>query len=400
MALYSYEAYARDGKKIKGIIDAASSGTVKDQLIAQGLFPIKIITVQQQAALSLYQRFFGGVTAKDRILFTKQAAVLLRSGVPLLQTLELLIDQFSGYLRSIIIAVKDEIKGGSTLFNAMSKYPTVFDNIYLQLVRAGEASGKLELILERLASYLERKEDVSKRVSGALFMPVIQLFVAIAVIIVLMIWVVPPMIEAAQGQGKKLPDITLFVKAISDFVQNYFFVIGIFVAIIGFIFYVWKRTDSGGQLYDKIILKIPLIGYLSRMQAVVQFSYTLGLLLEGGVNLAESLDIVCNVIDNRILAQALRQARDNIIKQGKIAQYLQQTKVFPPIAIYLVETGEQSGQLDKMLLMVAQNYQTDVNELIDRLVALIGPVTMLFMAVVVGTIAAAVMLPIMQGMGV
>lgn len=398
MALYSYEAYSRDGKKVRGVLDAASVGTVKDQLVKLGLFPIKIEQAAQESNLTFFQRMFSSVSAKDKILFTKQFAVLLKSGVPLVQTLELLVEQFKGYLRSIVIAIKDDIMGGANLFNSMSKYSSVFDNIYLQLVRAGEASGKLELILERLTSYLERKEEVNKRVKGALFMPMIQIILAIVVVVVLLTFVVPPMIEAAEGQGKKLPDITLFVKGASDFMQKYFILITIIGGALGTLFYFWKNSESGGKTYDRLLLRIPLVGYLSRMQAVVQFSYTLGLLLESGVNLAESLDIVCKVIDNRILASALRDARDNIIKQGKIAQYLGETKVFPPIAIYLIQTGEQSGQLDAMLLAVAANYQEDVNELIDKLTALIAPITMLFMAVVVGTIAMAVMLPIMQGM--
>lgn len=398
MALYSYEAFSRDGKKVRGVLDAESAGTVKDQLVKQGLFPIKIDSVHQGAQLSLFRRIFSSVSAKDKILFTKQFAVLLKSGVPLMQALELLVEQFQGYLRAIVVNIKEEIKGGATLFHSMSKYSSVFDNIYLQLVRAGEASGKLELILERLTSYLERKEEINKRVKGALFMPVIQIVMSIVVVIVLLTFVVPPMIEAAEGQGKKLPGITLFVKGASDFMQKYFIFIGIGGAIFTALFMAWKKSASGGLMYDRIILKIPLVGYLNRMQAVVQFSYTLGLLLEGGVNLAESLDIVCRVIDNKILANALRQARDNIIKQGKIAEYLGATGVFPPIAIYLIQTGEQSGQLDKMLLAVAENYQSDVNELIDKLTALIAPITMLLMAVVVGTIAMAVMLPIMQGM--
>jgi type IV pilus assembly protein PilC len=398
MALYSYEAFSRDGKKVRGVLDAASAGTVKELLVKQGLFPIKIESATQEANLTFFQRLFSSVTPKDKILFTKQFAVLLKSGVPLMQALELLVEQFQGYLRSIIIAIKDDIKGGATLFNSMSKYGSVFDNIYLQLVRAGEASGKLEMILERLTSYLERKEEVNKRVKGALFMPIIQIILAIVVVVVLLTFVVPPMIEAAEGQGKKLPGITLFVKGASDFMQKYFILIAIVGAVLGSLFYAWKKSASGGKTYDRLILKVPLVGYLSRMQAVVQFSYTLGLLLEGGVNLAESLDIVCKIIDNRILADALREARDNIIKQGKIAQYLGETKVFPPIAIYLIQTGEQSGQLDKMLLAVADNYQNDVNELIDKLTALIAPITMLLMAVVVGVIAMAVMLPIMQGM--
>lgn len=398
MALYSYEAFSREGKKVRGVIDAASVGTVKEQLIKSGLFPTKIEPAHQEANLSLFQRLFSSVSAKDKILFTKQFSVLLKSGVPLVQTLDLLVEQFKGYLRSIIIAIKDDVMGGSTLFNAMSKYSSVFDNIYLQLVRAGEASGKLELILERLTGYLERKEEVNKRVKGALFMPMIQIVLSIAVVTVLLTFVVPSMIEAAEGQGKPLPGITLFVKGASDFLRKYFILIGIIGTALGTLFYTWKKSESGGKIYDRLLLKIPLVGYLSRMQAVVQFSYTLGLLLEGGVNLAESLDIVCKVIDNRILATALREARDNIIKQGKIAEYLGATNVFPPIAIYLIKTGEQSGQLDSMLLAVAANYQNDVNELIDKLTALIAPITLLLMAIVVGTIAMAVMMPIMQGM--
>ena len=208
--------------------------------------------------------------------------------------------------------------------------------------------------------------------------------------------IVPDMAKNFASQKQELPGITQFVVALSDFMISYFFIIiGAVIAII-VLFKFWKATPAGGRQWDQLKLKLPLIKHLSKTNAVVQFSYTLGLLLEGGVNIAEALDIVVSVIDNRILASALRTARDNIVKEGKIAEYLQQTKMFPPIAIYLIKTGEQSGQLDKMLLTVADTYEKEYVELIDTMTGLISPIMLIVMAVVVGFIVVAIALPMAQ----
>jgi type II secretory pathway component PulF len=272
----------------------------------------------------------------------------------------------------------------------MQRYPSVFDNIYVQLVRAGEASGNLEVILERLTEFLERREAITKRIKGALQYPIIQLSIVGVVLVVLMVWVVPKITGQFAARGKELPGITKALISVSNiFVNHYILLISaVLLLVIGF--QTASRTDQGRLWLDTIKLKLPLIKYLTKTNAVVQFSYTLGMLLEGGVNLAEALDIVVKTVDNRVLAETLKAARDNIVKQGKIAQYLKQTNMFPPIAIYLIQTGEQSGQLDKMLLTVARNYEADSQELVDRLTGALTPIMLVVMALIVGFIVLAI----------
>ena len=399
MALYSYEAFSRDGKKVSGIVDAPSADALKEQLARQGLFLTRIELSGGTSTSNFFQRLFEKKpTNKDKILFTKQLAVLLKSGVPILQAIELLIEQFEGGMRSMLVRIKDDVKEGTSLADALAKYPKIFENLYIQLVRAGEATGKLDTILERLTMFLERREAIGKKVKGALQQPIIQLIVAIGVVIVLVVKVVPSMAKNFTSQKTELPWPTQFILSVSDFLIDHFIIIiGTLFAIVS-IFKLWKSSTTGGRQYDQLKLKLPLIKNLSQMNAVVQFSYTLGLLLEGGVNIAEALDIVVNVIDNKVLASALRVARDNIVKEGKIAEYLKQTKMFPPIAIYLIKTGEETGQLDKMLLTVADNYEKDYVELIDTLTGLISPIMLILMAVIVGFIVMAVAMPMMQQM--
>ena len=288
------------------------------------------------------------------------------------------------------------MKKGASFADALKRYPKVFDNIYVQLVRAGEASGKLEMILERLTAYMERRAEIRKRIRSALTGPIIQLVVAVAVVSVMLIFVVPSMAENFAEQGRELPMPTAILLSISHLFTRYYLIV-IAVLIVGITGYrYWKSTASGARIIDQIKLKLPIIGYFTRTNAIVQFCYTLGMLLEGGVNLAEALDIVVNIINNRVLADALSEARDKIIKQGKIAQYLKQTKIFPPIATYLISTGEETGQLDKMLLTVAQNYEDELGEYADGLSAKIGPALLIVMAVIVGFIVIALMLPMTQ----
>lgn len=394
MALYFYRAFSREGKKVSGYIDASSTVAVKEQLTRQGFFPISITAAKEEVKRRWWQRFFArGITTKDKILFTRQLAVLLKAGVPLVQALELLTEQFTGQLRSILVTVKDDIKGGKSFADSLKKYPKVFPSIYVQLVRAGEAAGNLEIILERLTDYMERQEELKKRVRSALMMPIIQLTVAMLVVGFLMIKVVPQMTETFVKRKMELPATTKLLLQISYFIRYYYLplIIVFIIIILGFAY--WRTTVAGAHIMDQLKLKIPIVSYFSRMNAIVQFSQTLGMLLESGVNLSESLDIVVKIIDNRILADALKKARDKIIKQGKIAQYLKQTGIFPPIATYMISTGEETGQLDLMLLTVAKNYEEDLREYADRLTAQLGPILLITMALVVGFIVLSVAQP-------
>jgi len=400
MALFSYQAFSKDGKKVRGTIDAGSLEGAREQITKMGLYPIRIEAALDEVGTGLSavlkSFFMRRVTTKEKILFTKQLAVLLRSGVPLLQALELLIEQFQGRMRSILINLKDGIKEGKSLAEGLQRYPNVFPNIYIQLVKAGEASGKLEVILDRLVSYMERSEAISKRVKAAMRYPMIQLGVVVVVVIALLTFVLPNLAETFASQGAKLPWTTAFLMGLSSFITSYWYILigGLIIFVVGFRY--WKSTPQGAHLLDQLKLKLPIVKFFARTGAIVQFSQTLGMLMESGVNLSEALDIVVNIIDNKILADTLYEARDKIIKQGRIADFLKQTNIFPPIAIYLIQTGEQSGHLDSMLLTVAKNYEDELIEYSDTLSSLLDPIMLLIMGVVVGFVVMSVIQPILN----
>lgn len=397
MALYFYQAFSKEGKKLKGYIDAQSKQNVREQLAKEGIFPTSIESVISENAAPWYKRLFQRkISLKDKIFFTKQFGVLLRAGVPLLQSLELLSDQTEGRLKSIVISLRDSIKEGKSLAVAMEEFPGVFDNIYIQLVKAGEASGKLEVILERLTDFMVRQEELRGKVRGALMYPAIQLAVVFLVVALLVVFVVPQITESFSKEGFTLPLTTRILTAISSFVINSYIMLIGSIALLASVFLVWSRSASGRYTLDKIKLKLPVIGYFTRMGAIVQFCRTLGMLLEGGVNLSESLNIVTQIVDNQVLVQALNKAKENIIKQGKIAQYLKQTEIFPPLAIYLINTGEQSGQLDAMLLAVAKQYEGELEEYADTLASILSPVILLIMGVIVGFIVVAIASPLLK----
>ncbi len=402
MALYVYKALTKMGRQVSGQIDAVSPTAVRAELVAKSMYPISITLYKDS---STFKKIFGNlfqsqVAFKDLIFFTKQLAVMLRSGVPLLQALELLVDQFSGKLHSILVSVKDGIKEGASLAAGLENYPETFSTIYIQLVRAGEASGRLEQILDRLVDYLERREMLRKKISGAMFQPIFQLIFVFLIVIGLMVTVIPNLVKViGKMTTGSLPTATVVLMTISDFLIHHYVLLGEVLGAVGLIFAYWASTKQGQYILDYCKLHIPLLGYFSQMSAVVQFSSTLGMLLENGVNLAPALDIVCNIIENKILLQSLETAKEKIIKQGKITSFLQQTKIFPPMAIYLINTGEQNGKLDEMLLIVAQNYENDLSELTDKLTASLGPIMTIVMGLIVGFVMMAIMGPILSMYG-
>lgn len=396
MALFYYHAFSKAGEKTTGTVDAPSQGLAQELLRQQGFFPISIEPAHKVASMeSIWQRIFArSVPLKDKILFTKQLSVLLKSGIQLVQALELLADQFDGKMNRIIVSVKDGIKEGQSLADGLKQYPRVFENIYIQLVRSGEASGHLEVILDRLTVYLEREDSLNKKVSEALRGPLIQLALIFMITIALIIMVVPKLASAFSGQGMQLPLPTRMLMFISDAMINHYLIVLVSLAgiVVGFSY--WSATASGALLLDRLKLRLPIISLFARIGAIVQFSKTLGMLLEGGVNLPEALDIVVSIVDNRVLKKSLKEAREKIIKQGQMAQYLKQTGIFPPMATYLINTGEQSGKLDQMLLLVGDNYEKDLAELADGLATLVGPLMTVVTTVIVGFVVMAVMMPI------
>ncbi len=397
MPLYRYDSLNRRGVRVAGTVDAPTLQAAKEVLQGQGLLPTTIEEMSVEGAgFSLKGLFERPVEPKMVIVFTKQLSVLLKSAVPLLQALELLVEQFDGKFRRIVINVKDGVKAGESFANQLSKYPKIFTNVYTQLVRAGEASGKLDLILLRLAEELERSEETRKRVKKAMAYPMFLMSFAILIVIGLLTLLVPRLRSVFESTGKELPGMTQFLLNMSDFTIAHLWTMVTMCVVGGIAFAYWRKTPQGKYKLDQLCLHLPIISYFSRTKAVVQFSKTLGMLLESGVNLSEALDIVCNVVDNKLLTERLMQARDNIIKEGKIAKYLKETAIFPNIASYMISTGEQSGKLAQMLLTVGQDYDVELQEIADSLTAKINPIMIVFIAGIVGFIIISVFLPIMS----
>jgi type II secretory pathway component PulF len=319
---------------------------------------------------------------------------LLRSAVPLLQALELLTEQFESSFRRMLISIKDGVKAGEPLAKELSKYPKVFSNVYVQLVRAGEATGKLDMILNRLSGYLERSEETKKRIRKALAYPIGMLSFAVLVVVGLLIGLVPQLKDIFEKVGKELPGPTQLLIALSDFVKGNYLILSIGLLTVLILFLYVRSTPQGKYRLDELFLRLPMTSYFSKTKAIVQFSQTLGMLLESGVNLSEALDIVVNIVENKVLTQKLNQARDKIIKEGKISKYLKETGIFHNIANYMINTGEQSGKLAEMLLTVGGDYDNELKEITESLTSKITPIMTLVMAVVVGFIVLSIFLPI------
>jgi len=398
MALYRYTAFSKTGQRRSGTIDAESRQAARNELTRQGLYPVDLAeqATAQASRWNLTDLFQRSVQLSDKLFFTKQLSVLLEAGVPLLEALNLIIEQTSGSLRSILIQIRDDVTQGKSLADSLDQFPTTFESIYVQLVRAGEAGGNLEVMLQRLYEYLERQEELRKKVSGALTYPIVQIGVILVIAIVLVAFVLPRIAGVFQGMDVELPGVTKAMLGLSDFITTYYLPLLIMCAVMILSFVAWVSTPSGARTFDAIKLRMPIVGYFEQRGTVVQFSRTLGLLLDGGVTLSQALDIVVKIVDNRVLTSVLEEARDKIIKQGKVAEYLRKTEIFPPIAMHLISTGEESGQLDNMLLMVGNQYERELREYADSLTAKITPIMTIIIAILVGFIVLSVMMPMLQ----
>jgi type II secretory pathway component PulF len=397
MPAFFYRALDRSGKTVKGLFNASTKSEVVEALKQKALMPISVEQDSDNGFFSSFSNLFGKTASlRQMAIFTRQLSVLLKSGVPIDDSITLLIDQTNGYLKKAITGIREDLHEGKSLANSIEQYPTLFSNVYVYLVRAGEASGNLETILEKLADSIERTETVQNKVSEALRYPIFMLSMVVGVIIFASTVIVPSIAGTLQDLGGRMPPLTLFMMGLSHLFTGYWYFILAGLAAITATFIVWKNSDSGSLQFDTLLLKIPLISKFSKVGAVVQFSQVLGMLLDAGVNFSEALDLVSKVVSNKILSKALSQARSNIIKEGKIAKHLEKTNIFPPIACYMIKVGEESGQLSQMLLRVGKDYQEELFRTSDALVAALSPIMTILIAGVVLVIVLSIFLPIME----
>lgn len=400
MPIFEYKGLTKQGKNVKGIIDADSVRTARLKLKKDNIYVIDLkdrkkgpsATGKKKAAAK------GKVGVKDLSLMTRQLATLIKANIPLVDALTAVSEQVEHPVLSEALAdCKNMVNEGSSFHKALLKYPNIFNNIYVSMVEAGEMSGTLDVILLRLAEFTEASNELRTKVKGAMTYPVVMLGVTFALLGFLFVFVMPKMVTVFESfPNLKLPWYTTAVIDLSGIVMNYWWVILLFVGISYFLFINWKKTPNGRTRWDAISLRLPLFGEVNRMVAVARFTRTLATLLNGGVPMLTALQIVRNVVDNDVLAKAVDEARSNISEGESIAGPLKKSGQFPPIVIHMVNIGEKTGELEHMLIQVADAYDFQVKTKIDALTGLMGPVVLVIMGGVIGMIVFSVMVPMFE----
>ncbi len=343
------------------------------------------------------------VKHKSLALFTRQFSVMLDAGLPLVQCLEILGQQQDNkHFQKVIFQVRSDVESGMTLADSMAKHPKVFESLYTNMVAAGETGGILDIILQRLSTYLEKMVKLKSDVKSALIYPVAVIIIAIVVISVIMIVVIPAfknIFEGLLGPGERLPWLTEFVVDISNIMASYWWLIAVLIAILFFAARAWYKTDKGHRLIDKLLLKLPILGTILQKITIARFSRTLATLLSSGVPILESLEITARTSGNVIVGEAILKIRNAIEQGSTIVEPLKAAQVFPIMVSQMIGVGEQTGALDAMLSKIADFYEQEVDAAIANLLSLLEPAMILFLGITIGTIVIAMYLPLFTLIG-
>lgn len=399
MPVFEYKGLTKAGKSVKNTIDADNVKTARAKLKKDGIYVTDIVDKSKlQAAKARGSRPGGGkVSIQDLANLTRQLATLLKANIPLVDSLVAVAEQMENpTLRDTVSDVKNQVNEGSTLHKAMSKYPNVFNNIYLTMCEAGEATGTLDIILIRLAEFTEAQNALMAKVRSAILYPIIMTVFLLGMLSVIFIFVVPKMTAIFESAEMELPWYTELVISASGFFVEWWYIIAGAAFAIYLLFLNWKRTPAGSRRWDQIVLQLPLVGRLSRMIAVSRFARTLSTLLAGGVPMLQAMDIVRNVVGNAMIAEAIDEARNNIREGESIAAPLKRSSQFPPIVIHMINIGEKTGDLEQMLSQVSTSFDFQVDTEIQGLTSALGPLLIVVMGVLIGGIVFSIMVPIFQ----
>jgi len=394
MEIYIWKGRNLRGEILKGEIEAESKEEVENKLRSQRIIPIKIKKKPKEITIPLFEK---KVTPNEVMIFTRQLSTMIDAGLSIIQSLEILAEQTENKkFREVINGIKTKLESGQTLSKAMASYPKVFDELYVNMVNAGEISGSLDIILQRLAVLLEKTITLKRKIKGAMFYPISVIIVAIIVSAILLIKVVPTFAELFSSMGKALPLPTQIVINISNFLRANFGYIILGVAIIVVAVKLIYKTDKGRHFFDALVLKLPIFGKLILKAAVAKFTRTLGTMLSSGVSILEAFDIVAKTSGNVIIEDAVYYTRDKV-KEGKnLVEPLSETKVFPPMVVQMIGVGERTGAVDAMLNKIADFYEEEVDQAVANLTSLIEPLIMAFLGVVLGGLIIAMYLPIFK----
>jgi general secretion pathway protein F len=401
LPIFEYEALNAAGKNIRGIIDADSARTARAKLKGQGIYPTEIreeAAAAGRASLSdLSLGLFGRIKAKDLALASRQLATLMEAGIPLNSSLSALIEQMGNpLLKKIITQIRERVREGSSFADALALHPTVFSNLFIGMVRAGEVSGTLALTLGRWADFSEHQVGLQQRIRAALTYPIFMFVIGFGVLFFLMTFVVPTVTKIFADLGRALPLPTLMLISVSDFLSRFWWALLCGIGVLALWLRKTLRSETGAMVWDRMKLKLPLAGNLHRRLAVSRWSRTLGTLLSGGLPLLQALEISQGVVGNRLISQSLGQARESIREGEEMSLSLKQSGLFPSVVLEMVSVGERSGDLGKMLEKVAATLENEVEAELRSLLSLLEPVMILVMGVGVGFIALSILLPILE----
>ncbi len=418
MPKFNYVAMDSRGKETKGTLEVANQNEAIGRLKEMGFFPTKVVEAEKtkdkadakakgaarpgkkkgKGAMNIsIPGMGGGVKTKVLTAFTRQLATLVDAGLPLLRGLRVLEKQEKNpTLKSIIGELGTSIEGGSTFSEALAQHPKVFNRLFVNMVKAGEIGGVLEVVLARLSEFMEKAEKIKGKVIAAMFYPVAVMTVAVAILAVLMVWVVPKFKDIFKDMlpGKDLPAFTNFVLGISDFVAGQFLLTIVLVVIVGAAFMAFVRTRFGRRLFDKFKMNMPAIGPVITKVAISRFTRTLGTLVSSGVPILQALTIVKETSGNVIVANAVADVHESVKEGETITAPLEASGVFPPMVISMVDVGEQTGALPEMLMKIADNFDEEVDNAVAAMTSLLEPIMIVFLAVIVGSIVIALFLPL------
>lgn len=409
MPTFNYEAFDQSGKPTKGVIDAASEEDVKLKLRSQGLRPTAIRAKENQqkkaavasGGIERKKTFvIGGVSGKQLTLFTRQFATLIDAGLPMVRSLDILEEMLPpGALKNAVMDLKDEVTQGSSLSESLAKCPKAFDELYVNMIRAGESSGMLSNILNRLADFREKSERLQKAIMSALIYPAAVLTIAGLILAVILIWIVPKFKEMFDNMGIEMPGVTQLLMTITDTLVNNVWLVFIGPAgVVGF-FWLVRQFKQGRYFFDAASLYLPIFGLILKKTAISRLCRTLGELSNAGVPILDALSILKSAVGNAVVADAVADIHASIREGDTIAEPMRRSGIFDLMVVNMVAVGEETGELDKMLIKIADNYDNDVDSLVKSLMSLLEPFLMVGMGIVVGFIVIALFMPMISLLG-
>jgi type IV pilus assembly protein PilC len=399
MPVYQWIGKNRSNKVQKGEMEAQSEEAVRASLVRQKITPSRIKQKPKDLFESI-QFLQPKVKEADVILFARQFSTMIDAGLPIIQCLDILYNQQKNTtFKKMLKQIKESVEGGATLAEALKKFPKHFDDLFVNMIAAGEAGGILDAILRRLAAYMEKAARLKAKVKGAMTYPLVTLAIAIIVLAVILVFVIPVFEEMFADFGSELPAPTQFVVAMSDLVKSkILYLIG--AGILFMIAYKkYYATEKGRDMVDALVLKLPVFGMLLRKVAVAKFTRTMGTMLASGVAILEALDIVAKTSGNRTIEKAIYNVRSGIAEGRTMADPLNESGVFPPMVCQMISVGESTGALDAMLEKIADFYDEEVDQAVDNMTALIEPIMLVFLGVMIGGLVIAMYLPIFKMAG-